>query len=73
MDEIVIKIVTNGFIVRRESELEDGHFIESVYAINSASEFYEAFADLLYGEFSEYLQSKHSGGLEIKVHRSGYS
>jgi len=70
--DIVIRRVSNGWIVFVESEHEPDHFITLLYEIPD-TEFgeQECFMNLLGAEFPEQFQSKYRGGVRMELRTNG--
>ena len=72
--DIMIRRVSNGWIVFSGSEYEEDRFIVTVYK-DDETEWgeYEALIDLFREHFNIYTQSKKRGGIKLEVREKGYN
>jgi hypothetical protein len=72
--DIIIRRVSNGWIVFSGSEYEADYFITTVHE-EGETEWgeHEALIGLFQGHFNDYTQSKKRGGIKLEVREKGYS
>ena len=72
--DIIIRRVSNGWIVFSASEHEADHFMTTVYE-ERETEWgeHEALINLFHEHFPGYTQSKKQGGIKLEVREKGYA
>lgn len=72
--DIIIRRVSNGWVVFTGSEYESDHFTTSVYE-DDESEWgeHKALMGLIQEHFSGFTQSKKHGGIKLEVREKGYN
>ena len=73
--DIIIRRVSNGWIVFSGSECEDDHFIATVHEGGGDWEWcdHEVLIGLFREHFDAYTQSKKRGGIKLEVREKGYA
>jgi len=72
--DIIIRRVSNGWIVFSGSEYEANHFMTTVYEDDEVEwGEHEALIGLFREHFFNFVQSKKTGGIKLEVQKLGYS
>ena len=72
--DIIIRRVSNGWVVFSGSEYEAGHVMTSVYEQGDGEwGDNESFIHLIREHFIDLVQSKKRGGIKLEVREKGYS
>ena len=71
LEGIIIRKVTNGFVVLKPSDEKEGEYDIFVYEFIESEA--QALLHLIQDHFFECLQTKHTGGLAIEIKAEGYA